>query len=174
MLACKPQCMLCKLDAQAMQQDQAHHTSCFTDNINSFSLVTMLRLFCHQYHVVSELVSTVMQSTTSQAIMCHDCNRPNQKSAGHPTAVHNFVLQVSCCLHKRTGCPYQFTTCENQNPNPNTRPHSEKVAYECLKLAAWGVDAGIDHFYTSGQQCASSTNVDPRAIDALYQSYKGG
>ncbi|MEW5308695.1 MAG: hypothetical protein WDW38_000634 [Sanguina aurantia] len=49
---------------------------------------------------------------------------------------------------------------------------SEKAAYECLKLASWGVDAGIDYFYTSGQQCASSSSVDPRALEALYQSYK--
>jgi hypothetical protein len=51
---------------------------------------------------------------------------------------------------------------------------SEKVATDCLKTSGWGVEQAIDHFYTSGLAAQTSTGgVDLRAIDALYQRYKG-
>ncbi|KAG2452598.1 hypothetical protein HYH02_002835 [Chlamydomonas schloesseri] len=52
---------------------------------------------------------------------------------------------------------------------------SEKVATDCLKNAGWGVEAAIDHFYSSGlaaQATSTSGALDLRAVEALYQRYK--
>ncbi|GLC39322.1 hypothetical protein PLESTB_000897500 [Pleodorina starrii] len=50
---------------------------------------------------------------------------------------------------------------------------SEKIATDCLKTSGWGVEAAIDHFYTSGLATQTvAGGLDLRAVEALYQRYK--
>lgn len=130
----------------------------------------------------SDVIPEPFHSRFAEYISTHDsCNCGNPEHAPTATACsrapHSWLpalFDVSAdLLNSQPACVNQ-KCCTARTLTLTIPLHSEKVAYECLKLAAWGVDAGIDHFYTSGQQCASSTNVDPRAIEALYQSYKGG
>lgn len=44
---------------------------------------------------------------------------------------------------------------------------SEKIAVDCLKVANWSLEVGIDRFYTSG-----FVACDTKAIDALFLKYK--
>ncbi|KXZ49925.1 hypothetical protein GPECTOR_19g376 [Gonium pectorale] len=50
---------------------------------------------------------------------------------------------------------------------------SEKLATDCLKIAGWGVEQAIDHFYSSGLAVQSTSGgLDLRAVEAMYQRYK--
>lgn len=48
---------------------------------------------------------------------------------------------------------------------------SEKIAIDCLKVSNWGVEAGIDYFYSSGISSTVSS-IDPRAIENMFNKYK--
>lgn len=50
---------------------------------------------------------------------------------------------------------------------------SEKVATDCLKATGWSVEGAIEYFFSSGL-AASVSGIDPRAVDSLYNKYKGG
>lgn len=57
---------------------------------------------------------------------------------------------------------------------PPTHACSEKIATDSLKVSAWGLEQAIDHFYTSGLATqAGAGGADLRAIEALWQKYKG-
>jgi hypothetical protein len=51
-------------------------------------------------------------------------------------------------------------------------PCSEKVATDCLKATGWSVEGAIEHFFSSGL-AATVGGIDPRAVEGLYQKYKG-
>lgn len=46
------------------------------------------------------------------------------------------------------------------------------MAFECLKAAGWGVEGGIDVFYSSGFSFAPQPTIDRGAIEALFNKYK--
>ncbi|KAF6263547.1 hypothetical protein COO60DRAFT_415085 [Scenedesmus sp. NREL 46B-D3] len=48
---------------------------------------------------------------------------------------------------------------------------SDKQAIDCLKQAGWGVEGGIEVFFSMGMQGGSV--LDTRAIEQLYSKYKG-
>jgi hypothetical protein len=50
---------------------------------------------------------------------------------------------------------------------------SDKQSIECLKSMNWAVEPAIDYFYNSGMS-ATAGGVDPRAVEALFDRYKGG
>jgi DCN1-like protein 1/2 len=53
---------------------------------------------------------------------------------------------------------------------------STKAAIECLQLANWSVEAGIDYFYSAGYAAAAAASRTPRidrsALHQFYLSYK--
>lgn len=44
---------------------------------------------------------------------------------------------------------------------------------DCLKVSNWSVEPAINYFYSSGLS-ASVPSLDTRAIDTLFDGYKGG
>lgn len=50
---------------------------------------------------------------------------------------------------------------------------SDKVAYDSLKAASWAVEPAIDFYFSSGL-CKATPGVDPRAVEQLFNTYKGG
>lgn len=74
------------------------------------------------------------------------------------------------------GLGAQHRSAAEAKPPALSSARSEKVATECLKNAGWGVEAAIDHFYSSGlaaQATTASGGLDLRAVEGLYQRYKG-
>ncbi len=55
---------------------------------------------------------------------------------------------------------------------PRAQLRREKVAIDCLKVSGWNTDTAVDYFYASGLS-STVVAVDPRAIDHLFQKYKG-
>jgi len=50
---------------------------------------------------------------------------------------------------------------------------SEKVAAECLRATQWSVEPAIDHYYSSGMASLPGAGNSVKALDTLFEKYKG-